>query len=43
MLLFVALVSLVCAHEDNFIEGVTSLQRCGNKDAIYDPLQKPMV
>ena len=40
---FVELDSPVCAHEDNFVEGVTSLQRCGNKDAGYDPLQKPMV
>jgi hypothetical protein len=43
LLLFVALDSLVCAHENNFVEGVTSQQRCGNKDAGYDPLQKPMV
>ena len=40
---FVALDSLACADEDNFAEGVTSLQRCGNKDAGYDPLQKPLV
>ena len=43
LLLFAALDSLACADEDNFAEGVTSLQRCGNEDAGYDPLQKPMV
>ena len=30
---------LVGAHEDNLVNGVTSLQQCGNKDAGYDPLQ----
>jgi hypothetical protein len=34
---------LVGAHEDNFVNGVTSSQQCGNWDAGYDPLQKPMV
>ena len=43
MLLFVALDSPVCAHEDNFVEGVPSLQQCGNDDAGYDLLRKPMV
>jgi hypothetical protein len=43
LLPFVAFVRLVGAIAGIIVDSVTSLQQCGNSDAGYDPLEKPMV
>ena len=40
---FVAFVRFHRRTEDNFVNGVTSSQQCGNTDAGYDLFLKPMV
>jgi len=40
---FVAFVRPRRLHEDDFVNGVTSLQQCDNRNVGYDLLWKPVV